>query len=92
MNGSPREFFESTRGIWQGVLLSPILFLVLLWKLLIGLISKAVEQGYLSGFPADTASDALMKISYYLSWMIILFSVMQLQYLRHALSCLRLKA
>lgn len=63
MNGSPREFFESTTGIWQGVLLSPILFLVLLWKLLIGLISKAVEQGYLSGFPTDTASDALMKIS-----------------------------
>ena len=63
MNGSPREFFESTRGIWQGVLLSPILFLVLLWKLLIGLISKAVEQGYLSGFPAETASNALMKIS-----------------------------
>ena len=48
INGSPTDFFRSTRGLRQGDPLSPYLF-VLGMEALSSLINKAVKEGFLTG-------------------------------------------
>jgi hypothetical protein len=49
VNGTPKGFFNSSRGIRQGDPLSPLLF-VLVMEALSRMVNTTVEQGLLSGF------------------------------------------
>ena len=51
-NGSPVDFFESSRGLRQGDLLSPMLFLVMM-EVFSKMMKRAEEADLLRGFRAD---------------------------------------
>ena len=52
VNGSPTDFFGSSRGLRQGDSLSPLLFLVMM-EVFTRMVKRMEGVGLLSGFRAD---------------------------------------
>ena len=52
VNGTPVDFFGSSRGLRQGDLLSPLLFLVMI-EVFSRMVKRMEGAGLLSGFRAD---------------------------------------
>jgi hypothetical protein len=65
VNGSPRGFFHSSRGLRQGDPLSPLLFLLVI-EALSRMLAKAVERGFISGFSVGNSIENLVTISHLL--------------------------
>ena len=65
INGSPCGFFGSTRGLGQGDLLSPLLF-VLVMKALGRMLDKAVHVGCMLGFNVGNLEGRSMVVSHLL--------------------------
>ena len=65
INGSPKGFFGSTRGIRQWDTLSP-LFFVLITEALSRMMTRAAEKGLLSGFQVGSLDNGLLHISHLL--------------------------
>ena len=65
INGSPCGFFGSTRGLGQGDLLSPLLF-VLVMKALGRMLDKAVHVGCMLGFNVGNLEGRSMAVSHLL--------------------------
>ena len=65
INGSPCEFFGSTRGLRQGDPLSPLLF-VLVMDALGRMLDKAVLEGRLFGFSVGNLEGRSMAVSHLL--------------------------
>ena len=56
INGSPAGFFHSSRGICQGDLLTPLLFVIFM-EGLSRMINRAVSGSYMSGFPLKVLAE-----------------------------------
>ena len=65
VNGEATSFFPSTRGLRQGNLLSPLLF-ILVMEVLIRLIIKAAEVGFLEGIRINGSRSEDILISHLL--------------------------
>ena len=65
VNGVPTGFFSSSKGLCQGILLSPYLF-VMGMEVLSVLIRKAVDGGFLSGCRIRGRGRTEMNISHLL--------------------------
>ena len=65
LNGSPTGFFRSSRGLRQGNLLSPYLFVLGIEALSL-MIDKAVEGGYISGYIFKGRNDIVKQITHLL--------------------------
>ena len=65
INGSPCGFFGSSRGLRQGDLLSPLLF-VLVMEALGRMLDKAVHEGCLSGFSVGNSEGRSLAVSHLL--------------------------
>ena len=65
VNGSPVGFFNSSRGLRQGDLLSPLLFLLVM-KVLSRLFKKTEEGGFIRGFQVGVATREGLSVSHLL--------------------------
>ena len=65
VNGSPKGFFKSSRGLSQGDPLPPYLF-VLGMEVFSILIDKAVAEGFLSSFKFANRSGEMVQITHLL--------------------------
>ena len=65
INGTPRGFFSSQRGLRQGDPLSPFLF-ILVMEGLSNMLHKASQVNWISGFHADNKGLGNIKISHVL--------------------------
>ena len=65
INGSPSDFFGSSRGLWQGDPLSPFLFDIVM-EALSRMLVAATVGGQFSGFSVGNASGSLMTVSHLL--------------------------
>ena len=90
INGTPAGFFHSSRGIWQGDPLSPLLFLLAM-EVLSCLLKKIEERGFIWGFQVGAALGDRLKVSHLLyAEDTILFCDAcpeQVTYLRWVLTC-----
>ena len=72
INRSPVDFFGNSRGIHQGDLLSPLLFLLVI-EVLSRLLKRTEDGGFLNGFQANPNTRGGLHISHFL-FVDILFS------------------
>ena len=90
VNGTREGFFNSSRGILQGDLLSPLLF-VLVMEALSKMVNAIAEQGLLSGFSLGERvfSDLVVSHSLFADDMLIFHEACpeQIRYMRLILLC-----
>jgi len=65
VNGTPSDFFSSSRGLRQGDPLSPLLFVIVM-EAFSKLFSITVQRGFLSGFSVGSSSNGVINISHLL--------------------------
>ena len=65
VNGSPAGFFDSTRGLWQGDSLSPLLFIVVM-EALSKMLHRMEEGSFLRGFKVRGSTLDQVQISHLL--------------------------
>ena len=65
VNGSPRGFLPSTKGLRQDDPLSPLLFFIVM-EALSKMLDRAMEGGFLSGFSVDNNGGNALSISHLL--------------------------
>ena len=70
VNGSPLGFFQSSRGLKQGDLISPYLFVIAM-EVFSCLLKRAISGGYLSGWRVRGRSGEGILISHLLFFMIL---------------------
>jgi hypothetical protein len=63
VNGSLIGFFNSSRGIRQGDLLSPLLFLLVM-EILSKMLQRAMNMGLISGFKVRRTHGRILDISH----------------------------
>ena len=74
VNGSPSGFFQSSRGLRQGDLLSPYLF-VMIMEALSCLLRSAINGGFLLACKARGRGGEGVQVSHLYSLMILWFSM-----------------
>ena len=67
VNGTPADFFGSSRGLRQGDLLSPLLFLVMM-EIFSRMVKRMKGQVYFSGFRADGTNFGFFFFFFFLSF------------------------
>jgi hypothetical protein len=65
VNGTPSDFFSSSRGLSQGDPPSPLLF-VIVREALSKLLTATVQRGFLSGFSVGSRRSEVVNISHLL--------------------------
>jgi hypothetical protein len=65
VNGTPSDFFSSSRGIRQSDPLSPLLFVIVM-EAFSKLVSISVQRGFLSGFFVGSRSTGVINVSHLL--------------------------
>ena len=65
VNGSPTGFFDNSRGLRQGDLLSPLLFLLIM-EVLSRMLRRSVERGFIRGFQVGRGDLTQVSISHLL--------------------------
>jgi hypothetical protein len=65
INGAPSPFFGSSRGVWQGDLLSPFLF-VLVMKAFSRMLGAFTSRGLILGFSVGTSEPDRVTVSHLL--------------------------
>ena len=65
INGSPSDFFGSSRGLWQGDPLSPLLFDIVM-EALSRMLDVVASAGQFSGFSVGSTAGPLVMVSHLL--------------------------
>jgi hypothetical protein len=65
VNGSPEDYFTSSKGLRQGDLLSPLLFLLVM-EVLSRMLKKVESEGLIQGFSAGGNANSGLRISHLL--------------------------
>jgi hypothetical protein len=93
VNRTLAGFFNSTRGLWQGDPLSPLLFLLVM-EVLSKLFQKAEEGGFIRGFEVGAMVGVGLGVSHllYVDDTILFYDACpkQLTYIHRVLTALRL--
>lgn len=63
VNGSPKGYFKSSRGLWQGDPLSPILF-VIVAEALNALMERATQRALIKGFAIDNSAVEVTHLQF----------------------------
>uniref|UniRef100_A0A2N9EYR9 Reverse transcriptase domain-containing protein n=1 Tax=Fagus sylvatica TaxID=28930 RepID=A0A2N9EYR9_FAGSY len=86
VNGSPCGFFASSRGLRQGDLLSPLLFVIVM-EALSRLLDRAVREGLCSGFTVGKTDETSLMINLSKSEIVSVGDVPNIEDIREILGC-----